>query len=44
MGSKMKQCVRIKFCVVLGKFTTEIPSVLHEAIGEHALSRTAVFE
>jgi hypothetical protein len=28
----------------LGKTTTNTPDVLHEAFGEHSLSRTAVFE
>jgi hypothetical protein len=28
--------------VKLGKYTTDIPEMLHEAFGEHFLSRTAV--
>jgi hypothetical protein len=44
MDGKIKQRVCIKFCVRLGKSTTETLEMLHEAFGEHFLSRTAVFE
>jgi hypothetical protein len=44
MYGKIKQGVCIKFCVKLGKSATETLEVLHEASGEHSLSRTAVFE
>jgi hypothetical protein len=44
MDGKMEQCVHIKFCVKLGKSATKTREILHEAFGEHSLSRTAVFE
>jgi hypothetical protein len=44
MDGKIEQCVCIKFYVKLGKSTTETLEMLHEAFGEHSLSRTAVFE
>jgi hypothetical protein len=44
MDGKIKQCVCIKFCVKLGKSTTETLEILREASGEHALSRRADFE
>jgi hypothetical protein len=42
MDSKIEQRVCMKFCVKLGKSTTETIEMLHEAFGEHSLSRTAV--
>jgi hypothetical protein len=42
MDGKLEQRVYIKFCVELGKSTTETLEMLHEAFGEHSLSRTAV--
>jgi hypothetical protein len=39
-----EQCVSIKFCVKLGKSTTEAIEMLRRAFGEHSLSQTAVFE
>jgi hypothetical protein len=44
MDSKTGQRFCIKFCVNLGKSTTETPEMLHEAFGEHALSWTVVSE
>jgi hypothetical protein len=44
MDGKIEQCVCIKFCVKLAKSATETSEMLHEAVGEHSLSRTAVFE
>jgi hypothetical protein len=44
MGGKIEHCVCIKFCVKLGKSATETLEMLHEAFGEHALSRAAFFE
>jgi hypothetical protein len=44
MDGKIEQPVCIKFCVKLGKYATETLEMLHEAFGEHCLSRTAVFE
>jgi hypothetical protein len=42
MDGKIEQCVYIKFCVKLGKSATETLQMLHEAFGEHSISRTAV--
>jgi hypothetical protein len=44
MDSKIEQRVCIKFCMKLGKSTTEGPEMLREAFGEHSLNRTAVLE
>jgi hypothetical protein len=44
MDGKIEQRVCIKFCVKLSKFTTITLEMLHEAFGEHFLSRTVVFE
>jgi hypothetical protein len=44
MDGKIEQHVCIKFCMKLGKSDTETPKMLREALGEHSLSRTAVFE
>jgi hypothetical protein len=44
MDDKLKQHVYIKFCVKLGKSTAKTLEMLHEAFGEHSLSRTAVFD
>jgi hypothetical protein len=44
MDGKIEQQVSIKFCVKLGKSVTETLEMLHEAFGEHYLSRTVVFE
>jgi hypothetical protein len=44
MDGKIEQCVCNKFCMKLGKSTTKILEMLHEAFGEHSLSRTTVFE
>jgi hypothetical protein len=44
MDGKIEQHVCIKFCVKLGKSTTETLAILREAFGEHSLSWTAVFE
>jgi hypothetical protein len=43
MDGKFDQPVCIKFCVKLGKSATETLEMLHEAFGEHSLSRTEVF-
>jgi hypothetical protein len=44
MDGKIEQRVCIKFCMKLGKSATKTLAMLHEAFGEHSLSRTAVFE
>jgi hypothetical protein len=44
MDGKIEQRACIKFCVKLSKSATETLEMLREAFGEHALSRTAVFE
>jgi hypothetical protein len=44
MDGKIEQCVCNKFCMKLGKSTTETLEMLREAYGEHSLSWTAVFE
>jgi hypothetical protein len=44
MNGKIQQQVCIKFCVKLRKSDTETLKMLHEAFGEHSLSRTAVFK
>jgi hypothetical protein len=44
MDGKIEQCVRIKFCMKLGKSATKTFEMLCEAFGEHSLSWTAVFE
>jgi hypothetical protein len=43
MDGKIKQRVRIKFCVKLGKSTISTLEMLREAFGEHSLSWTSVF-
>jgi hypothetical protein len=44
IDSKIEQRVRIKFCVKLGKSAIKTLEMLCEALGEHSLSWTAVFE
>jgi hypothetical protein len=44
MDGKIEQRVCYKLCVNLDKSATETLEMLHEAFGEHSLSRTAVFE
>jgi hypothetical protein len=44
MDGKIEQRVCNKFCVKLGKSTTETLEMLHEAFGEQSLSWTAIFE
>jgi hypothetical protein len=44
MDGKIEQCVCIKLCMKLGKSTTETLELLCEALAEHSLSWTAVFE
>jgi hypothetical protein len=44
MDGKIERRVCIKFCVKLGKSTTKTLKMLHEAFGEHSLSRSVVFE
>jgi hypothetical protein len=44
MDGKIKQCICIKFHMKLSKSATETLEMLHEAFGEHSLSRTVVFE
>jgi hypothetical protein len=44
LDGKIEQRVCIKFWLKLGKSTTENLEMLHDAFGEHSLSRTAVFE
>jgi hypothetical protein len=44
MGGKTEQHVCIKFCTKLSKSTIETREMLHEASGEHSLSREVVFE
>jgi hypothetical protein len=44
MDGKIKQHVCIKFRMKLRKSATETLEMLHEAFGEHSLSREIVFE
>jgi hypothetical protein len=44
MDGKIEQRVCIKFCMKLGKSTTETLEMLHESFGEHSLSWMVVFE
>jgi hypothetical protein len=44
MYGKIENHVCIKFCVKLGKSSTETIKMLHEAFGEHSLRRIGVFE
>jgi hypothetical protein len=44
MDGKIELSVCTKFCMKLGKSATKTLELLHEAFGEHSLSRTAVFE
>jgi hypothetical protein len=43
MDGKIEQRVCMKFCMKLGKSTTETLDMLHEAFGEHSLRCTVVF-
>jgi hypothetical protein len=43
MDGKIEQRVWMKFFVKLGKSATKPLKMLHEAFGEHSLSRTAIF-
>jgi hypothetical protein len=38
MDGKIEQCVCIKFCVKLGKSTTETLEILHEVLSQTAVS------
>jgi hypothetical protein len=42
--SKFEQYLCIKFCVKLSKSATKPPEMIGEALGEHSLSQTEVFE
>jgi hypothetical protein len=44
MDDKTERSVYIKFCMKLGKFTTETLETFREAFGEHSLRWTAVSE
>jgi hypothetical protein len=44
MDDKIEQRMCVKSCMKLSKSTSETLEMLHEAFGEHFLSRTAVFE
>jgi hypothetical protein len=44
MDGKIQQRICIKFCVKLGKSTTETLEMLREAFGEQSLSRTAIID
>jgi hypothetical protein len=44
VDGKIKQHVYIKFCVKLGKSTTDTLVLLREIFGEHSLSRNVVFQ
>jgi hypothetical protein len=44
MDGKIGQRVCIKFCVKPGKSATETLEMLREALGQHSLSRAAVFK
>jgi hypothetical protein len=44
MDGKIEQHVCIRFCMKLSKSATETLKMLREAIGEHSLSWTVVFE
>jgi hypothetical protein len=43
MDGKIKQRICIKFCVKLSKSATKTLEMVHEAFGEHSLSKTVVF-
>ena len=40
----MEQCINVKFCVKLGKSTTETYGLLKKVYGDECLSCTEVFE
>jgi len=40
----MEQCVNVKFCVKLGKSTTEMYNLLMKVYGDKCLYHTQVFE
>jgi hypothetical protein len=44
MDGKIEQHVCIKFCVKLGKSTTKILEMFHDAFGDYFLSRAVVSE
>jgi hypothetical protein len=44
MNGKIEQHVCVKFCVKLGETATETIEMLCEALGEHSLRQTVVFE
>jgi hypothetical protein len=44
LDGKIKQHFCIKFCMKLAKFTNKTLEMLHEAFGEHSLSRQWFFE
>jgi hypothetical protein len=44
MDGKLEQRVCIKLCIKLGKSASRTHEMLHEAFGEHFLSRTVDFE
>jgi hypothetical protein len=43
MDGKIEQRACLKFCVELGKSTTETLEMLHKAFGEYFITRIAVF-
>ena len=44
LSVKVEQCVNVKFCLKLGKSTTETYDLLKKVYGDECLSRTQVFE
>jgi hypothetical protein len=44
MDGKIKECVCIKYLMELGKTNARTLEMLREALGEHSLCLTAVFE
>jgi hypothetical protein len=44
LDGKIEESICIKFCVELGKPTTENLEVLREAFGKHSSSQRVVFE
>jgi hypothetical protein len=44
MDGKIEQRICFKFCVKLSKSATETLEMVRDAVGEHSLSQTEVFE
>ena len=44
LSVNVEQCISVKFCVKLGKFTTEMYDLLKKVFGDECLSHSQVFE